>query len=74
MSVQPPYVQPAVVRYEPSQATKILIALWMLVVLIFSGVGAYAGVDWLMTKARIRHAVEQFGTDLQRTFSTPSAP
>ena len=43
-----------------------LIIAWMVLVLACAGVAAYAGVDYLVTKARVKAAVERFGTDLQR--------
>jgi hypothetical protein len=52
----------------------VLIALWMELVLVFSGIGAYAGVDWLVTKARIGQALKQFGSDLQQSFPGSTTP
>jgi hypothetical protein len=73
-AVPPTGVHTVVGRYEPALATKVLVAAWMVLVLVFSGVGAYAGLDWLVTKARIRQAVEQFSNGLQQGLSDLTTP
>jgi hypothetical protein len=49
----------------PSQAVRVVIGVWMALVLLLSGVAAYAGIDYLVTKQRVKDAVEQFGQQFQ---------
>jgi hypothetical protein len=40
-----------------TRSQQVLLAAWMVLVLVFSGVGAYAGIDWLVTKHHVGQAV-----------------